>query len=761
MAGISSLNIAISGMWAAQGGLSVTGHNLANVQTYGYSRQSIIQADSTYLKINGGQLGYGTDIVSVRQIRNEFIDIRYRNEVTKATYYSAKVSTGKQIESLLGELQSDYTTESVINDLWDSINELAVDPSSLEARGNFVATAITMVDKMGVVYEGLIDYQLSLNEDVKRQVNDVNYYVGEIDRLSNLIKAKESTGANANDYRDARNNAMDALSEICNVNYRFKSDKSIDITLEGRSLLTNGVINKVGLRYTGPDCSYVEPVFTESKKILNWDDSAFPLYDLTKSIDTTRGDDGGLLKGTLIARGLNPVTYATLESLVPSSDFIKAGSPDPKDYPLGVLDPAFIAAADVFEADLLNNLVNNLGFLPKAPIAPDPTAYTSDTTYHAALNAYYDEIASFNDDRTYDAPVAPNPYDTELYPGGPTDPLYTADYNAYLAEVNTYNTDMQSLTPPTAPAVMNPVKPNPADTATYPLGISDPAYVADLKTYNDQMNAVAKYNLQNIQYQEDNNKFLNYKDKYDQFRANSEEYDFRTNRQIFNATECTIPVLMQNLDQLFHDMVTLINDTVAPLDHNSDTSPYGVDAENTQFFEVFIRKYGVYEDRYDAAGNYYVEDPAKKASLYSLSNVEINPELLNPNGYNKIAFSSFEDPSDNTLVNEMIEKWKGPICKLPSTSSGTNEKLSIDEAYNTLVTLNANQTHEDNSFLEAQVIMVNAVEDSRLAVMGVNVDEEMANILIYQKAYDAAARIVSEIDQMLDRLINGTGRVGL
>ncbi len=741
MGGISSLAIAGSGMWAAQAGLSVVGHNLANVNTVGYSRQSTIQSDWGYLNVSGGQIGYGTNVSSVRQIRNEFLDVKYRNEVTKATYYSTKVQAGQQIESLLGELQSEYTTESVISDLWNSLNELSTDPSSLETRGNFVSTAITLVDKMKVVYEGLEDYQLALNDSVKQQVNDLNYYVSEIDKLNGMIKSAEVNGANANDYRDARNTCMDYLSEIADCDFKYKKDGTVDIFLEGNPLLSNGLQFNVGLKYTAPGSSFVEPCFTDSKKILKWDDNVVPLYKLTDSIKTENGDDGGALKATLVARGIAPVDYTTLENLVPSSDFLKMGAPDPADYrPLGSNDPAYQAAAAAFAADetaFLNNLRSALDFLPEAPIAPDSADAakyplgTADPAYVKDLASYYKDVEEFNEDRVYDAPVFPDAADLTKYPLGAADPAFAADVAQYQTDITTYNADMISLTVPTPPAAG--------------------ASAAE----------VAEYNLQLAQYQIDNNKFQNYLTKYKEYAQNDVDYDFNYDRMYFNCTESTIPVFMQNIDQLFHDIVTMINDAVAPMDHNPETSPAGVDEENTQFLEIFKRTDGGYDSRYDANGVYQIEDPNNKNSLYSISNTEINPELLNTSGYNKIGFSSLGNPSDNTVINGILDDWANPSCQLPAAKGEENEELSINEAYNLMVTLNANDTAEDISFLEAQIVMVNSVQNDRLAVMGVSLDEEMAQMQIYQTAYQASARIYSVVNDMLDRLINGTGRVGL
>ncbi len=663
MGGLSSLSIANSGLWTAQAGLSVVGHNLANVNSVGYARQSTIQSDYKYISVRGGQVGYGTSVSTVRQIRNEFLDIKYRSEVTKATYYSAKVDAGKQVESLLGELQSDYTTQSVITDLWDSLNELVTDPSALETRGNFISTSITLVDKMKTVYDGLIEYQQNLNASVKEQVADLNYYVSEINKYNSLIAQNEANGSNANDYRDARNNAMDALSEICNVTYKKKLNGNYDILLDGKPLLTNGMINKVGLRYTVPGCSYVEPVFTNSTKILGCDVVAEPLYDLTKAIDSSKAEDGGLLKGTLIARGLAPVDYTTLSSLISPETFVADGAPDFSDY----------------------------------------------------KNPQYQE--GFNN------------------------PAYQADAQAYAstvqAKLDALITQRDALIEP--------------DSSTYPNGAQDEQYISD---YTDYKNQLMSINDQ-ISTQQ------NYVNKYNEFSTNPVKYEFDYDRMYFNCTQSTVPVLMQNLDQLFHDIVTLINDAVAPTDHNSATAPSGLDEDNTQFMEIFVRDTAGYRDRYDTDKNYLAEDITVKNSLYSIKNVTINSELLNASGYNKIAFSPLNDPSDATIVNGIIDKWNSAMVSLPYVGNQSDEPVNINEAYNSLVTINATQTEADESFLESQVVMVNSVESSRLAIMGVSLDEEMSNMTIYQNAYEASARIFSVIDQMLDRLINGTGRVGL
>lgn len=69
--------------------------------------------------------------------------------------------------------------------------------------------------------------------------------------------------------------------------------------------------------------------------------------------------------------------------------------------------------------------------------------------------------------------------------------------------------------------------------------------------------------------------------------------------------------------------------------------------------------------------------------------------------------------------------------------------------------------NEAKAFSEEQTILATQVDNKRKQVSGVSMDEEMKNMMIYQHAYNASSRILNVIDSMIDKLVNGTGRVGL
>ena len=86
----SSFNAAVSGLFASQRALDIIGHNIANQNTQGYTRQRSTQTTSNPISINGSWLGTGVKMEHIKQIRDELLDIKYRAEMEKKGYWSEK-----------------------------------------------------------------------------------------------------------------------------------------------------------------------------------------------------------------------------------------------------------------------------------------------------------------------------------------------------------------------------------------------------------------------------------------------------------------------------------------------------------------------------------------------------------------------------------------------------------------------------------------------------------------------------------------------
>lgn len=318
-----ALNTAISGINSARLGLTVTGHNISNVYTEGYTRQRNEQADfkTQTIGVNASgfmQVGLGVTNTGIHQIRNEFLDRTYRTEISTGGYYDSLTQAGLEIENILGELQGAYNLQTVFQDVWDSLNELSMNPDSLASRGTFISACITFIDKINDVDQSLYDYQKNLNDQVIEQVATINTLSNTIYELNELIALKEANGDNANDYRDLRNNALDELSAIVDTSYRELPDGRVTVQIEGQELVRIGGVNNLGLKYTVGGNGFVEPVFTSHTTILPADtDYAFSaLFDYSQTVGVSTSSDSGTLKGLIVARGMTTADYTSTGEIV-------------------------------------------------------------------------------------------------------------------------------------------------------------------------------------------------------------------------------------------------------------------------------------------------------------------------------------------------------------------------------------------------------------------------------------------------------------
>ena len=246
---MASLSRAISGLNASQMGLNVTGHNLTNVNTPGYVRQQVLQNDSFYMTIgrNGNDLlsiGFGVDITEIRQIRDSFLDRNYRTEIGGYQFYNAKQSTILEVESILGEINGESLSE-VMTDFWRQTNKLATAPDGLDERKAFIQSASVFIDKVNHIANQLNSYQFDLNNQVIDTVQTINTLSVQIRDLNEEIARYEINGDHANDLRDKRNNILDELAGLIDIQYSEDATGRVQVKAEGHLLVHGKFVNKM------------------------------------------------------------------------------------------------------------------------------------------------------------------------------------------------------------------------------------------------------------------------------------------------------------------------------------------------------------------------------------------------------------------------------------------------------------------------------------------------------------------------------------
>jgi len=306
MSSISSLTKAVSGLVAAQKGLQVTGHNISNTNTDGYTRQQLLQSDSRYLTVgkNGGysmQVGLGVTQDEIRQIRDELADKRLRTENSVLCYYQKLNAAVSDIESIFDEPYGS-TVSDLINDFWSQTQKLSTNPDGVEERMSFISTAKVLISKVNVVTDSLTTHQQKLDNDVKASVNRINEILEGIKEYNDKISIEVATGENANDYRDQRNLLLDELSQYGEINYYEEADRRVVVKFEGHVVVNKGLVNKMELEQTEVGSPFSSPI---------WADTKSRVYKLDERSSSTLANDTGSLKALLIARGNNIVTGTT------------------------------------------------------------------------------------------------------------------------------------------------------------------------------------------------------------------------------------------------------------------------------------------------------------------------------------------------------------------------------------------------------------------------------------------------------------------
>jgi flagellar hook-associated protein 1 len=307
----------VSGLRAAQRGLNVTGHNIVNANTHGFSRQRSLQLESHSRNLGTGpngvmQVGLGVNMGGIEQIRDRFFDRNFRDQNSLSSFAFVQAGINMEVENIFAEIHGSANMNSVLTDLRNSMNELSRNQSALETRGMFVSSSINFISSANNVALRMESEQRNLDRQVRQSVSEINSLVENIEVLNQRIMRAEVSGGMANDYRDARNSLLDRLSELTAIEVTERPNGRVDISTNGNELLRGGMQNRIGLKFTARGTSFVEPVFSNHEGILPYNANPASFRRMYNLVGTPRPDSGGALRGKLIARGMQPANHVPL-----------------------------------------------------------------------------------------------------------------------------------------------------------------------------------------------------------------------------------------------------------------------------------------------------------------------------------------------------------------------------------------------------------------------------------------------------------------
>jgi len=245
------------GLMASQKGLDITGQNITNTNTEGYTRQrldfvSLSGSHRDRFRSSGvSNAGQGVLATGVSQIRDQFLDARFRNENAQTSYFDSALSILNSTEAVLNEMGSGF--KPLLSGLITSLHGFSQFPDQT-TQANIVKTSTkSFVNMLNHVSSQLSQVQNQYQADLKVEVTDLNQQLIRIrsfnESISNLMvhdpQAMNTTVVN--ELLDQRNVAVDKLSKFFNISVKNESDSTITIRVNDHVVLSNQIMEQINM----------------------------------------------------------------------------------------------------------------------------------------------------------------------------------------------------------------------------------------------------------------------------------------------------------------------------------------------------------------------------------------------------------------------------------------------------------------------------------------------------------------------------------
>lgn len=247
MIGLSSLfDIARSALTASQQALTVTGHNVANVNTPGYSRQEAVLAEQPPLNGQPGMVGTGVRATSIRRYTDFFVN----KQLTTIEQNLGRLSVSKDELFRLQNLFADSNNQGIaarLDEFFRGLQDVSTTPGGLAARSVLLANAKQLASSLNQASADLVSARQSLNFQVKQTVEEINSLSKQLATLNGQIVAAEVTGQSANDLRDQREGIVNELAKRIDITtIETKTGALTVFAARGQVLVESATVRQLG-----------------------------------------------------------------------------------------------------------------------------------------------------------------------------------------------------------------------------------------------------------------------------------------------------------------------------------------------------------------------------------------------------------------------------------------------------------------------------------------------------------------------------------
>ena len=232
------LSMAGQALITQQQAISVTSHNIANVNTPGYSRQKLIMTSNTWLNSALGPMGSGVSADAIERIYDRFINGQINNESQELGRWDAQKNAVESLEMIFNETYG-YGLSEAMSEYWNAWQAITNNPAGSAERQVLVTRGQILSSTFNKLDSDLTHSQQELDLAIAATVTDVNRLSAQLADLNQKIVASETGTQNANDYRDQRDLVLKELSELIDLNAFEDANGNVSVlNASGRPLVS-------------------------------------------------------------------------------------------------------------------------------------------------------------------------------------------------------------------------------------------------------------------------------------------------------------------------------------------------------------------------------------------------------------------------------------------------------------------------------------------------------------------------------------------
>lgn len=706
--GINTLmGIGNSALAANQTAINVTGNNIANVNTDGYSRQTVRFDELQPLNFRPGQLGQGVKAAEVYRNFNRFVEDSYLDKFSQFSRWEEQKTVMQSVESLFNESNRSGISSS-LGAFFGDWGDLTKRPDDMATREALLANAETLAKMVSSTRESLVNMQNEMDMYIEQGVRQVNELLGSIQAVNQQIASEYVPGVNnVNSLLDERDRKVRELAQLIDVDVQDRGVNDFTIrTTSGNPLLDANTI--YSLEVGGPRIENhlkADSAYKGSLNVAGTDshEYTFEVVNPPSDLPAPNGSQGALRVsldgGRTWLRNEDGTEFQAAIPTGPNAT-IKV-----KDLEISFnADPKGLAAGDRFEVIPKDGLYWNSP--TRDPLNVTPQMLSDGTDQGGRISG--GKLAAYYNTR-------------DNYCGRYIDKL-DAFSEALVWEVNSLHSQGAGTKPMTHVLGTYAV-----DDTSKPLG-SDQSGL----DFNRKLTAG---NL-SFQIYDSNGKPLPKGTPPDGI---PESLDFDT------ATPG-----IQNFDPAVHSLEDVKNAINDPASGYGQWMQADIIDGKLQLTSRGSTSFAAAADTSGLLAGLGINTFFDGSSAADISvNSAIKQDLTRLNA-GRVNANGEITAGDNSLAEDMFKLATKPVS---ISTSWENTKQSLGGYYGGLVGLVGAEVRTTKVNADYNKALATDLENRASAISGVNLDEEMTSLIKFQHSYTAAAKLITTADQMMQVLL--------